>query len=108
MMLSIALALAKWLIKYLIEKNWGIGKQLQEARDRVIEHDKALGDMLDEEVTLIKEINEAKKEKEKLEHELNAVYIDIEVKKLEHEKAIKEQADRIGSLTDDDVLRHEL
>ena len=105
MMLSIAIKVAIWLIQYLLKTNWQLGEQLQEAKDRVIEHQKALTAEQDQERLLLKEIDAARSRAAQLGYQLNELGVRIDEMRKEHDEKTQRIKDFIADTSDDDILR---
>lgn len=107
-MLSIALYLAKWLIEYLLNKNWGLAKELQEAKNRVEEHQKALAQVEDDVRLLQREIENRLANSAVLGVQLQTVALEIEeLERLRNEKLAKKKL-AVDALSDADVLRSDI
>lgn len=106
MMLTIALRLAEYLIRYLLEKDWSVGNKLVNAKKALEDHQKELAKCEDDQRLIQVEIDARNRTIAEIAYKLdkiNELIFQMEVTYADKLKKTKEHAD---SLSDDDVLVH--
>lgn len=104
----ILIKLATWLVKYLIDYNWGLSKELEEAKNRTVEHQTQLDNLNKELVDIDNAISLSENSLHQEEENLAKINTDIDFLRHEHERKIKETNDAIDSKSNADILGSDL